>query len=612
MSSIDRKPHILKREKSLIIPRHVIFFDTETDQLVQDNGDIEQVFKLGWVCYYRRAFGRNLDKMEWFFFDNIPDFWQFIFAHTEKKRRLWVIACNMSFDFTIVRGWKYLGRANFKLKFFHNTGSTCIISVKSKRGTIVFIDSMNWFRESLAASGKRLSIPKLEIDFAAADDSYLSTYCKRDVEILVVMFKDFVRFLESNRISRVCYTIASTAMAAYLFGFYDHKIYIHNNEQAIDLERQSYRGGRVECFFLGKLANGPFHVLDVNSLYATVMHREKFPCRFLKTRDHCTIDTLRYALQSKAAIARVMIETDEPVYAVKHTRTIFPIGRFWVTLTTPELIYALQHDHILEVGRFVLYKHEKLFTRYVERMYGLRLEFKSADAASYSEICKLLLNSLYGKFGQKAEIWEKIGDCPGERDRTEAVYLPDQNRRGMIRYLLGEIFELTGYEECFNSFAAIASTVTAHARMYLYDLMKIAGSGNYFYCDTDSLIVNDKGLANLGSLINDIELGCLKVEESIPWVNISGLKDYETPNKTVIKGISKKALQLESGIYLQDQWPSLRGILRGSDSDSYTVKKVTKILTRKYTKGNVSRDGSIHPFSLCESRQQSLWPEPPF
>ena len=514
--------------------------------------------------------------------------------------------------FTIVRGWKYLGQANFKLKFFHNTGSTCIISVRSTNGAIIFIDSMNWFRESVAASGLRLGIPKLDIDFEIADDSYLSTYCKRDVEILVALFKDFVRFLEANRISRVCYTIASTAMAAYLFGFYDHKIYIHNNEQAIDLERQSYRGGRVECFFLGRLENGPYHVVDVNSLYATVMYHGKFPCRFLKTRDHCTIDTLRYNLQSKAVIARVLIETDEPVYAVKRTRTIFPVGRFWVTLTTPELIYALKHDHIRKVGRFVFYEHEKLFTRYVKRMYELRMEFKSAGVESYCEICKLLLNSLYGKFGQKAEIWEKIGDCPGERDRTEQVYLPDLNRRGMIRYLLGEIFELTGYEECFNSFPAIASTVTAHARMYLYELMKVAGSGNYFYCDTDSMIVNDKGLANLGPVINEFNLGCLKVEDSFPWVNIRGLKDYEMSGKSVIKGISKNAVKLGQGYYQQDQWPSLRGILKGPDSDSYTVKKVTKILTRKYTKGNVSSDGWIYPFSLCEYDQRSLLPDPPF
>lgn len=609
MSSIDREPHALVREKNLVIPRHVIFFDTETNQHIQPNGDVLQTLKIGWVCYYRRAFGRNLEHQDWLFFDNIPDFWQFIEKHTKNKRRLWVIACNMSFDFTIVQGWKYLGKAGYKLKFFHNTGSTTIISVKNKSRSIIFIDSMNWFRESVESSGRRLGIPKLKIDFATADDSFLSAYCKRDVEILIALFKDFVKFLESNTISRVCFTIASTAMAAYLFGFYDHKIYIHNNKEAIDLERESYRGGRVECFYLGRLENGPYHIIDVNSLYATVMRREKFPCKFIKTRDHCTIDTLRYNLQSNAAIARVLIQTDEPVYAVKRKRTIFPVGRFWTVLTTPELVYALKHDHIRKVGRYVFYKHEKLFTRYVDRIYKLRMDFKTAGVESYTEICKLLLNSLYGKFGQKAEIWKKIGDCPGEQDRIEQVYYSDQNHPGMIRYLLGEIYELTGYEETFNSFPAIASTVAAAARMYLYDLMKTAGQGNYFYCDTDSLIVNDRGLENLSSMIDAAELGYLKIEESIPWVNIYGLKDYETENKTVIKGISKKALKIEPGVYTQDQWPSLRGILRTPDPDSYTVKKVTKVLTREYTKGNVSPDGRIYPFELCDPVQPGLWPD---
>ncbi|GAH72779.1 unnamed protein product, partial [marine sediment metagenome] len=34
--------------------------------------------------------------------------------------------------------------------------------------------------------------------------------------------------LDGNKISRLCFTIGSTAMAAYLFGYYDTKIYIHN------------------------------------------------------------------------------------------------------------------------------------------------------------------------------------------------------------------------------------------------------------------------------------------------------------------------------------------------------------------------------------------------
>ncbi|GAH75784.1 unnamed protein product, partial [marine sediment metagenome] len=178
MSSIARKPHCLKREKSLAMPRHIIFFDTETAQERLPNGDTRQKLKLGWVCYYRKAYGRHLERLDWKYFENALTFWQFVYQHTEHKRKLWVVARNVCFDFTIVEGWKYLRQVGFKLKFFHNDGVTSVISVKGRYGSIVFLDVMNWFVESLAETGKRIGLEKLKIDFEHCNKKELSTYCR--------------------------------------------------------------------------------------------------------------------------------------------------------------------------------------------------------------------------------------------------------------------------------------------------------------------------------------------------------------------------------------------------------------------------------------------------
>ncbi|GAH31491.1 unnamed protein product, partial [marine sediment metagenome] len=159
-----------------------------------------------------------------------------------------------------------------------------------------------------------------------------------------------------------------------------------------------------------------------------------------------------------------------------------------------------------------------------------------------------------------------------------------------IRYLLGEIFELKGHTECFNSFPAIPAHVSAYARLYLWKLMQQAGEGNYFYCDTDSLIVNEVGLWNLQNQIDNVALGSLKVVESANNLTIRGLKDYSTQTKQVIKGIRKNARQIRDGVYEQEVWPSFKGLLRSGQTDTYTVKKQTKVLNRKYTKGHVSSD----------------------
>lgn len=607
MSQVTRKPHCLKREKSLVMPRHIIFFDTETTQEELPNGEMKQCLKLGWAVYYRHAYGRHLEKLDWFYFEDALAFWQFVYRHTERKQKLWVIARNVCFDFTIVKGWKYLRQVGFKLKFFHNSGTTSVISVKGRYGSLVFLDAMNWFVESLAETGKRIGLEKLKIDFAHCTKKELSVYCHRDVEIELLNFKGFMRFLETHFVSRLCYTRGSTAMAAYLFGYYKHKIYIHNNAEAIDLERQSYKGGRTECFYLGDLNSENYYVLDVNSLYSYVMAINPYPVKYRHRFGRITNKALGTLLEDGSAVAKVFIDTDEPAYAVKRDRTIFPVGTFWTVLTTPELKYALCHEHLVEIDNGFVYDQADIFSKYVKHFYALRLQFRKDGNSEYVELCKKLLNSLYGKWGQKADIWEKIGDCPGEPDRIEVCFKSGSNARSAIRYLLGEIFELTGQEECFNSFPAISSHVAAYARMYLYKFMKAAGQGNYFYCDTDSLIVNEAGLWTLKVWLHDTKLGYLKQVEKTQACTIRGLKDYSIGTKQVIKGIRKNAVKIRDGEYQQEIWPSFKGLLRSSKPNTYTVKQLRKVLTRKYTKGHVNKDGTVSPLELCDFADDAQW-----
>lgn len=600
MSSIDRKAHALRREKTMAIPRHFVFVDTETRVVKDSDGNMQQHFRLGWLCYYSRAYDKHKEKQEWFYIDTIDSFWSFIFAHCQPKCRLWIIARNVVFDFTILRGWENLRKEGYKLKFFHNNGVSVIVTVRKGNKSIVFLDSMNWFPESLAKTGDRLGIPKMKIDFDTCTKQELIDYCRNDVLIDFENFRQFIRFLVGNTISRLCYTRASTAMAAYLLRHYHTTIYIHNNAEAIKLERDSYKGGRCECFYIGEPNHDSYYILDVNSLYPFVMRNNLYPVKYAKIISKTTIQRLASYIRDKAVIAKVLIETNEPVYAVKRERTLFPIGVFETVLTTPELKYALEHKHIKQVYNCVIYEQANIFKSYVDTIYTLRQDFKSAGVDIYQNLCKYLLNSLYGKWGQKAENWVKIGDCPNEPDREELLFTNNSNKVMRLRYLLGEVFELKSYSEAYNSFPAISSHVTAYGRMYLWSLMQLAGHGNYFYGDTDSLIVNDEGMDNLTPVLDDTILGFMKHEETTHKLIIHGLKDYEKDSKVVIKGIRQNAVKIGDGVYKQEQWSSFKGLLHSGDINTYTVKSVTKHLSRKYTKGIVTDSGIVKPIRLVE------------
>jgi len=601
MSSLDRPAHALKKETTLTIPRHMIFFDTETSQHPLEDGSIEQRFKLGWAVYYRRSYKDHNEVQEWFYMDSIGSFWYWVFTKAVPKQRIWMIARNVVFDFTIVKGWEHLKDEGYKLKFFHNNGCSAIVTVKKASSTIVFLDSMNWFPESLAMTGERLGIPKMQIDFETCTMKELSVYCRNDVLIEFRNFQIFIAFLEENMVGRLCYTRASTAMAAYLFRHYHTPIYIHNNAEAITLERESYKGGRCECFVIGDLSHEKHYILDVNSLYPYCMGRYLFPTKYKKLVHKMDKKALADILEDDAVVAKVLIETDEPVYAIKRGRTIFPIGRFETTLCTPELRYALEHGHLLHIYDAVVYEQANIFHSYVTTMYGLRCGFKAVNDRPYEQLVKYLMNSLYGKFGQKAEEWVKIGDAPDEPDREEMILYKNPRRAMRLRYLLGEVFELKGHGEAYNSFPTISAHVTAYARLYLWELMQACGHGNYVYCDTDSLMVTEKGRDNLTPYLSDTELGMLKLEKTVDNLLIRGLKDYVAGNKTAIKGVRKTAKQIADGVYTQEQWPSFKGIFKSSEPNKYVVKHVTKHLTRKYTKGDVATDGRVTPFVLSQT-----------
>lgn len=598
MSSINRSPHVLRKQRSLTIPRHFIVFDTETVQQVDSKGNIKQVFKLGWFCYYRTAYGKHKESEQWYFMPDIQTMWDFIFNLKAPKERIWIIARNISFDFTVCKGWDFLHKAGYKLKFFHNNGVSCIITVKGKHNSLAFIDSMNWFPESIEKTGLRLGIPKMKIDFDTCTYEYLSEYCRNDVRIDLENLKEFIKFLTDNMVSKLCYTRASTAMSAYLFRHYYTPIYIHNNKEAIDLERASYKGGRCECFYIGDMGQGTYYTLDVNSLYPYCMQENKYPTKYIELVHKPSINRLTRLLSGYSVVADVHIVTTEPAYAMKKDRTIFPVGEYDVTLCTPELKYAIEHNHIIYIKNMVVYEQADIFSSYVKHFYNMRNKFKANKQSSYEILCKYLLNSLYGKFGQKAENWKLIGQAPDEPDREELCYNVESKHMRRIRYLLGQVFELTSHGESYNSFPAISAHVTAFGRMYLYNLMRICGQGNYYYCDTDSLIVNEQGYKNLLPYIDSKELGKLKLEEQFNSLILFGLKDYTTDKKTALKGIRKTAKQIADCTYQQELWPSIKGLLKSDDCNTYIVKSMVKHLSREYTKGTVINTGEVIPFAL--------------
>lgn len=591
-----RLSHILRKNKGGVLPSRFIFFDVETTENKLDEDEVKLELKLGSACYVRYV--KNKYYYQWKEFKKISEFWDFVFKKSYYRTNLYLIAHNIGFDFRVLQGFNEMKYNKFILSKFITTGSSNIWIFKKGNKKITCLDNMNYFKTSLEVLGKSIGFPKTKVDFNTVSDNLLMLYCRNDVLIMLKAWKLLFKFIDDNNLGNFSNTIAGQAFNSYRHRFMQKEIYIHNNEKAIKIERASYHGGRNECFYIGKLENQKYYLLDVNSMYPSVMYEYEYPNKFLGSSD--SLNGLEGQLKKYCLIIECIIKTDEPIYPIiQNDKLIFPVGIFKTYLSTREIEYALKNNHIYKINSVYRYSKEKLFDNYVNFFYDKKVLYKNENNDAFSYLCKLFLNSLYGKFGQRNERYEKIGKSLLANGVYEYFDM-DKQENIKERVINGIAEKSVGLVEGQDSFVSIPSHITADARIRLWKYIKIAERKNVYYCDTDSLIVNEQGYHNCREYISD-KLGNLSLKEISNKVEIFGLKDYVFGNNTIIKGIKKDAIKISEGSYEQTVFEGIKGAIRKNRLNEMIItKNQSKILKRNYDKGIVLQNGNVIPFEIKE------------
>lgn len=592
-----RFQHYLKDNKKSEYPYHFIFFDTETYQQEIDRDTYEHTLKLGVAIYWRRGSDGHKEQIYIHPFYTCEDFWDFVISKCTSRRKIVVISHNLPFDMGIVKGWKFLDSMGFKPSKIILDYNCNIWRFRKDSVSLLFLDNMNYFQTSLEALGDTIGFKKLPMPSPGADIEEWKRYCLRDAQILLEVWKRWLRFLNHFDLGSFGYTLASQAFNAFRHRFMRTPISIHTSNKAVNLERAAYRGGRNECFRLGEYKANRFYLLDINSMYPFVMYKFEYPRNLISTGNSLEINQARKLLEKYCLIAECAISTDEPCYGVKlKDKLVFPIGEFTSVLTTNEVLRGLERGYIKSIGNYALYERALLFGDYVKFFYSRRLEFEGKGMFPYAYQCKIMLNSLYGKFGQRTEEWKYVCD-DATRDYDWWQEYDYQDKKVYTYRCINHRVEVsTGYHEGFNSLVAIAAEVTANARLYLWDLISLAGVNNVFYCDTDSLIVTEAGMAYLSGFIHPTELGKLKIVASADNISIHNLKDYSFGGLVKIKGVRRDAEMIEYNKYKQLQSIGIKSGLHNRDINRVIWRAVIKELKRDYTKGEVLPDGRVKPF----------------
>jgi DNA polymerase type B, organellar and viral len=354
---------------------------------------------------------------------------------------------------------------------------------------------------------------KMEFDIHQNDNADLSDNNFRDRLLeynkydCYLLFKIMKRF----RISiKNVPTLPSLAFKIYRTHFMKEKsIAITWLEEYREIS-QGYRGGAVDVY---RPSGENLFYYDVNSLYPYVMKEFIFPVGapnyFEGFRDLGSIFGIVYCSITTPK------NMNTPVLLIKNDqtngKTMAPLGSWEGWYVTEELKYAKSCGYQVEVLKGYHWGTKAdIFSGYVDTLYQNRLKYAKSDSKNF--ISKLLMNSLYGKFGMSPI--QSVHQLLTEEDMTvdyllnslqessesalnvDLTVLEDQGLHIISKEVPNNSIDITNensenriFTKLLNISTPIAMFITAYARIHMAKF-KVKYQNNLYYSDTDSLVLN--------------------------------------------------------------------------------------------------------------------------
>lgn len=389
----------------------------------------------------------------------------------------------------------------------------------SKVRKVKFLDSRKVLPMSVEKAAVSFGLPVLkgEIDYNKFREvGYQPTkeeweYQINDVRIMAMCLDQ----MYSEGLTKM--TTASNALSFYkdMMGK-SFRFYFPELPKEIDAEiRRSYKGGFT---YLNPLYEEVITqsgiVFDVNSMYPAKMKYEPMPYGYpLFFEGKYEPDKL-YPLYVQALQCAFTLKKGKiPSIQLKHN-SLFTQNEYIETtngeiveliLTSVDLELFFENYDVYDIkygGGWKFRSKQGLFSKYIDYWTEVKIKSKQQGNKGQYQISKLMLNSLYGKFGTN----------PKSRKKHPVI------RDSIVHFKVGEI------EFRKSIYVAVASFITSYARAYIirtseaireYTLNKYGYDG-YIYSDTDSIhcLISDDDLEELSKIIeiDDYKLGAWKPE----------------------------------------------------------------------------------------------------
>lgn len=429
---------------------------------------------------------------------------------------------------------------------------------KGRKGKWRLLDSIKLIPLALAKACKTFNLPgKTELPLETHEDSpEWEVYNEQDCRALWSVLGRFHTMVEDNLGGEVGITTPATAMKTWRRKYLPYKI--HRGEDAHEFVFTTYCGGRTEVF---QREASQLNYYDINSSYPAVM-REPMPSGPAIWWNGEPPSCFTAPASGYVGFVEASVELDEylPILPVKRDgKLMFPIGRINGRWDWAELSRVA--DRVVRWGQSVWFQSSPLLASMVEDLYPYRDSSLPGYDAGLAYVVKILLNSLYGKFGQSAQRRRVV---PWSENLPEGAIPVDGTSLSPVWYIDEEV-------SAPYIMPQIAAHVTSLARVKLYDFLVQCGE-SLAYCDTDSIITSSL-------LDTSTSLGDLKNE--FPGVTFNGT--FLAPKLYCLKGSDGSVKVVAKGIRERTE-ATFETLRAGGTVSSWELEKLGKLAHKGFAK----------------------------
>jgi DNA polymerase type B, organellar and viral len=608
---MDRTSHWIKARRQERMPPRMVAIDTESKSHRSGKGET-QTWRTGCAIRWRNDLATG-DHAEGRVFDSALGMWQWIDDFCRKETRTVVWAHNLSHDVRIASAMTILPGLGFQLEWCNLDRNVSAMIWRSDHGTLVLADTYTWVPVSAAAMAPMVGLVKFTMPNGNVAEETWDAYCMRDAQIVYRVASEICAYIRDNHLGNWQPTGAGMAYATWRHKYMPQKVLVHDNDGALQAERNAMHTGRAEAWRHGVIYGEKWTEVDMRNAYLAIARECELPRKLMYHTGAINYAQYRGLLKRYRIVGRCEIVTDCPVVPYHNgKRTLWPVGQFTSWLWDTEISCALRYGATVKIREAYVYARGPILRDWAEWITAILTDQGSEVSPIVRTWLKHCSRALIGRMSLRSRSWELFGANPtGETGISRQTdVMTGQTRRMM--HVGNRTYAETEPKESRDAVPMVTSWIMAECRVRLWEAMNAAGLGHLAHVDTDSMVVSTAGLAAFTAASGGRLAPAWAIKGTWQRLAVYGPRHYYRGRERVISGIPLKADEVAPGQFTGEKWASMALDLTAFGDGVVTTWHDTWAATRSDPRRRDAPGvtGRTDAYEVCVSSSPNRSPSP--